>query len=90
MKGPPLPRSLDGRVVVLTGFRSNEVRTQIEAQGGRVASAVSGKTDIVVCSKKNDLESAKATEGRERGIPVVTLDNFQAADATSPMLLRAR
>ena len=78
MKGPPLPRSLDGRVVVLTGFRSNEVRTQIEARGGRVASAVSGKTDVVVCAK-NDLESAKATEGRERGIPVVTLDSFQAA-----------
>ena len=78
MKGPLLPRSLDGWVVVLTGFRSNEVRNQIEARGGRVASAVSGKTDVVVCAK-NDLESAKATEGRERGIPVVTLDSFQAA-----------
>ena len=88
MKGPPLPRSLDGRVVVLTGFRSNEVRTQIEAQGGRVASAVSGKTDIVVCSKKNDLESAKATEGRERGIPVVTLDSFQAAYSMVGVLIK--
>lgn len=69
-----------GLVFVITGdvhhFKNRDgFKAYVESQGGKVTSAVSGKTDYLV---NNDVESAssKNRKARELGVPVISEDAF--------------
>ena len=69
-----------GLTFVITGdvhdFKNrDEFKAYVEANGGKVAGSVSGKTDFLV---NNDLESAssKNTKAKSLGIPIISEDEF--------------
>lgn len=69
-----------GLTFVITGdvhdFKNrDEFKAYVEANGGKVAGSVSGKTDYLV---NNDLESAssKNTKAKSLGIPIISEDEF--------------
>jgi NAD-dependent DNA ligase len=72
--------NLFGATVVFTGFRDAFLKSMIERKGGRVTSAVSGQTTMVV-TKDFYSQSNKATSARSRGVLVVTRDQLEAVIA---------
>ncbi|PNH01165.1 DNA ligase [Tetrabaena socialis] len=66
---------LKGKTIVFTGFRDKELQERIVAKGGRVASAISQHTDIVIAST---VKSAKAVKAREQGVRVMNRSEFDA------------
>lgn len=69
-----------GKTFVITGsveqFASrNEVKAVIEEKGGKVASAVSSKTDYLI-NNDNLSTSSKNRKAKELGIPIITEDEF--------------
>ena len=50
---------LKGKTIVFTGFRDNDLKQSIEDKGGRVVSAISGKTDILITSGSKGVNSQK-------------------------------
>lgn len=67
--------ALTGKRIVFTGFRDADLKKAIELMGGRVVSAVSGKTDAVVVRDART-QSTKRRAAENRGVPVVPLDVF--------------
>lgn len=68
--------TLDGEVIVMTGFRDKEIKEFIENSGGRVSSAVSGKTTMVIAADVNS-NSGKIKKAKENGIPVISANDFR-------------
>lgn len=64
-----------GISVVFTKVRDHDLEAQIEASGGKVGSAVSGKTTAVIVPDY-DTTSSKTTKAEELDIPVLTLEDF--------------
>ena len=78
---PPGEGKLAGRTFVLTGTLPELTREQatqrIMAEGGKVTTSVSKKTDYVVAGEGGGSKRDKAVK---LGVPVVTLDElFEAA-----------
>ncbi|MBQ8625690.1 MAG: NAD-dependent DNA ligase LigA, partial [Agathobacter sp.] len=70
----------NGLTFVITGdvhqFKNrDEFKTYVEAQGGKVAGSVSGKTNYLV---NNDVEStsSKNKKAKDLGIPIISEDTF--------------
>jgi DNA ligase (NAD+) len=59
------------KTVVFTGFRNKEWEQQIAAVGGRVASAVSGQTNILIV-KDTDNMSTKIIKARDQGVQILS------------------
>lgn len=82
-KSAPAPKpisaqkSLVGISVLFTGFRNKELEAEIEARGGKVASAISGKTSVVVAKNPDD-SSGKVKTAKELNIPVMDEMAFRA------------
>ena len=53
----------------------SDLKAFIEARGGSYRSAVSSKTDFLICNDPNS-NSTKSIEAKELGIPVITEDEF--------------
>ena len=66
------------KIVVFTGFRDKELEEKIEAQGGKVSSAVSKNTNYLVVKDKETLEkgSEKITKAEKVGTKVITKDQL--------------
>ncbi|MCR4306818.1 MAG: NAD-dependent DNA ligase LigA, partial [Candidatus Yonathbacteria bacterium] len=68
---------LRGKVFVLTGTLSSlsrdEAKEKIRAQGGKVASSVSSKTDFVVAG---ETPGSKLRDAKEYGVSVLTERKF--------------
>ena len=71
---------LKDKVFVITGSvhhwaNRNELKAFIESKGGKVASAVSGKTDYLI---NNDYTSATAknVKAKELGVPIISEEHF--------------
>lgn len=62
--------TMEGQKVVFTGFRDSELEAAVEAAGGQIQSAVSGKTTILVCADPNS-NSGKAKKARDLGVKVI-------------------
>jgi NAD-dependent DNA ligase len=62
--------------IVFTGFRNKEWEKIIEEEGGKISSAVSSKTSIVVC-KDLDEQSSKIEKAKTLNIKLVTIDEFE-------------
>lgn len=67
---------MSNQVVVMTGFRSDEINEFVEKHGGRMATSVSGKTTMVVYDKLSN-DSTKLTKARDLGIKVMTRQEFE-------------
>jgi DNA ligase (NAD+) len=67
---------LNGLTVVMSGMRDVGLKTFITSNGGRVTTAVSGKTDILVVASKSDMSSGKCRKALEMGISVMTVEEF--------------
>lgn len=60
-----------GKTIVFTGFRDDEMEAAIKAAGGKVTTSVSGKTSLVVAANPNE-ESGKLQKARELGIQIMS------------------
>lgn len=69
--------SCDGMVIVFSGFRDDGLKAQIEAAGGKVATAV-GKSTTHVLMKKPGKASKKMAAAHEKGLSELMLDAFVA------------
>jgi len=68
---------LEGKIVVFTGFRSKEAEEKIKDCGGKVTTSISGKTNLLVVAKRYS-GNAKEIEADQRGIEVITGDEFMS------------
>ena len=68
--------TLTSLLVVFTGIRDKELEAEIESRGGKVSSAVSGKTKVVVAKDPEEL-TGKVKAAKELGIPVVDIETFK-------------
>lgn len=66
---------LKDKVIVFSGFRDKELEEKVIAAGGRIATTVSSKTDVVVV-KTNDGSSSKILKAKELGISVQHVTDF--------------
>jgi DNA ligase (NAD+) len=66
-----------GRTVVVTGtlvhFTRNSINARIESLGATAGSAVTKKTDYLICGEKS---GSKLDKARELGIPILTEEQF--------------
>jgi NAD-dependent DNA ligase len=74
---------LEGEKICMTGFRDQAMSDRIEELGGEVASGVSGKTTILVCTDpdSNSGKAKKAREINEKGkgkITIISVEDFRA------------
>lgn len=67
--------TLKDHVIVMTGFRDKELQERIELSGGRVSSAVSGKTTVVIAADVNST-SGKVKKARDLGVEVLSINEF--------------
>jgi DNA ligase (NAD+) len=74
---------LTGKTVVVTGtlvkYKRDEIERLIKAHGGKAASSVSKKTDLVVVGSEAGSKLAKA---KELGVPVISEDDFEKLIST--------
>jgi NAD-dependent DNA ligase len=66
-----------GQKVCFTGVRSKELEDKIVAEGGEIASTVSGKTTILVCLDPSS-NSGKMGKAKALGIKCVTIKQMEA------------
>lgn len=69
--------SLEGQVIVLSGFRSAELMARIQARGGQVGTTISSRTTMLVLQKP-ETRSAKVLAAEQRGITVIARNTFEA------------
>lgn len=72
--------NISGKIFVVTGKLSSfknrdELKADIESLGGKVASAISAKTDYLI---NNDINSgsAKNVQAKKQGIPIITENDY--------------
>ncbi len=66
---------LEQHYVLFTGVRDKELETAIKEQGGQVGNSKSKMTILV--AKDPDSTSGKAKKAREKGIPIMTIQQFK-------------
>ena len=67
---------LYGKSILMTGFRDKALEQRIKDAGGKIASAVSKKTDIVVVVNMDE-STGKADKARALGITMMLVDDFK-------------
>ncbi len=69
---------LQGKKIVFSGFRNQTLKDRIEKAGGKVTTAVSSLTNILVVKDKN-ASSSKVEDARQKGIEIHDVETFIAA-----------
>jgi NAD-dependent DNA ligase len=64
-----------GKTIVLTGFRDNAIKEQLEKLGAKLSDSISKNTYLVVASNPNDITS-KLTKARELNIDIISKEDF--------------
>ena len=64
-----------GQTVVFTGVRNKDLEKTIEAAGGKVSSAVSKNTTLVITKDVNE-NNAKLNKARDLGIKIISIDGL--------------
>lgn len=72
---PRPPRSLDGKIYVVTGVRDKELMTRLQNEGATFSSRVSASTTAVIAHDLEE-ETIKLKEARRLGIPILTPETF--------------
>ena len=70
-------RNMTGEQVVFTGFRDADLEERTEKAGGKVASSISGKVTLLIYKTYSD-KSAKIKQAREKGIRIMSVDEYRA------------
>ena len=73
--------AIAGKTFVITGSvniwkNRNELKAFIESKGGKVASAVSSKTDFLI-NNDSTSNSSKNKKAKELGVAIITEEEFQ-------------
>ena len=68
--------AMEGEKIAFTGFRDKDLQAQVEAEGGTMQSAVSGKTTILVAKNPNST-SGKMKKARDNGTRIMGIDEFK-------------
>ena len=80
-----MPRTLEGRTIVVTGslpgFSRDDAKEAILARGGKAAGSVSKKTDYVVAG---DSPGSKYDKAVELGVPILDEKGFRKLLAEGP------
>ena len=63
------------KIIVMTGFRDDDLEKKLKQMGAKLSSNVSKNTFMVVAKNKND-DSSKIVEANKLGIQVLSLDEF--------------
>lgn len=66
---------INGKKILFTGFRDKELEAYIENNNGTVQSSISGTTDLLIAKDINE-SSSKIIKARDKGINILTLDEF--------------
>jgi len=70
---------LKGKRIVFAGFNNDDLKNRIESVGGKVTSAVSNLTDVLVAKDLTDIKSTRKVENaRTKGAQLISLDDFVA------------
>ena len=64
-----------GKKIVFSGFRDKNIETQIEKAGGKVTTAVSKSTDLLVMKDINE-ESGKKKDAIANGVKIISMEDF--------------
>jgi DNA ligase (NAD+) len=67
---------LNGKNIVLTGFRDTVLVSKIEAIGAKNQTSVNSKTDILIIKDTNAAKGSKYNKAKELGINIFTLVEF--------------
>ncbi len=67
---------LTGQIIVMTGFRDKDLKSEIESKGGEVADTLTSKTTVLL-AKDTSEESSKLDKARKLKIPIMTVDEFK-------------
>jgi DNA ligase (NAD+) len=67
--------SMKGLIIVFTGFRNKELEKQIVEKGGKIGTAISKTTSMVVASDPTE-DTGKLKKARELGIPIYSKEEF--------------
>lgn len=68
-------KSLKDEIIIFTGFRDKELEQKIIKLGGKVVSAISSKTTMLITKVKDEL-SSKERKAKEKGIKIIQYDDF--------------
>jgi DNA ligase (NAD+) len=63
--------------IVITGFRNKDLENNILSKGGEISTSVSKNTFIVIAKDPED-ESGKVLQAKEKNIPIMSMDGFNA------------
>lgn len=74
-KGKAVKQVFEGMSIVFTGFRNKEWEEKIEELGGKVSTAVTKKTTLVVAADKED-SSSKVEKAKELGVTLMSREEF--------------
>ena len=69
-------KRFEGEKVVMTGFRSDQIKEMIEEEGGKVSTSVSGNTTLVIAADANE-KSEKLKKARDLGIKIISKKDFE-------------
>ena len=73
-----MSNELDGKSFVVSGvfsrFSRDEIKAHIQQHGGKVVSAISGKTDYLLAGEKMGPEKLKKAE--KLGVPIISEDQY--------------
>ena len=72
----PTGTAMVGQVVVMTGFRDDDISSWIEANGGKMGSSVSGKTTLLLV-KDTASGSSKMEKAKELGVEIMSGADFK-------------
>ena len=66
---------LNGKTIVMTGFRDKQIEDKIKESGGKIGASVSKNTYIVLMKNNNEM-GIKMKKAIELGILIMTIDDF--------------
>jgi NAD-dependent DNA ligase len=72
----PTGSAMTNQVVVMTGFRDDTISSWIEANGGKMGTAVSGKTTLLLV-KDTASGSSKMEKARALGVEIMSGEDFK-------------
>jgi BRCT domain type II-containing protein len=74
---------MNNQVVVFSGFRDDDLKKMVEEKGGKVAASLVKATTMLVY-KETKKPGAKVEEAKNRGITIITLEDFKRKLTKSP------
>jgi len=66
---------LNGKTIVMTGFRNKELEAKLKSIGAKIGTSVSKNTFLVIAKDKDD-ETGKVLEAKKLGVNVLSLAEF--------------